>query len=313
MGLVGTLTLGLQLADLARTAASHLSPSAPQGLGAPVEGTDPSALPAGPAARPSPGDPLEHLELTSATRLPLTPPAQTLGLAFRDVPLRMEFSGREHRVTELYNHAASRTLVQLPAGLLKDTSAAARRDLFTLRFLFPDSRTVFVFAEGVDVPELPHRNIMSNLWKQGEPQIQGIFVPWQDIRALATKPPAEQIEFVRDQFDWKSLSTSGLKALTVADLNDIVGVILDFADFSDTRGRKAVLMQAGLRDVADGVDLQGAASTVAFMLVVHLLDQPPIPGRSTAIGALIDALVSTPGVPPDRVALLTAVKGRHGL
>lgn len=271
----------------------------------PVDAAPAPALPAGSA----PPDGAMDLTINDLIRKPLGPAAESLRLAFRDVPLSGKFSGRKHLVTQLHNVSVSRTFLNLPPAMLKNAASQMREALGMLQFIFRESQTVYVFAEKVENPHYANDNILKNMWAL-QTKVKGEFVPWGQVCSLPDKPLSEQIDFMRIKFDLTEIETQGVANMTVPEIEEIVAVIVAFAEFGEVKARQALLMKAGIPQVANVVDLQGAPSTVAYALFFHLSKQPKPPDDRALLGKLLDALVKMPNLPPARAEGLTALIAR---
>jgi hypothetical protein len=309
------IALGGGLARAMTQAANKLSLAAGSRLGAAsIEGPPPSPPAVGAALPPAAAPAADTMDLTlkEAIRRPLTPPAESLGLAFGETTLIGKFSRRAHRVTQLHDHAVSRTLLHLPKAMLSNPSRETLDALALLQFIFNESQTVYVFGEDVNVANWANQNILSNMWSM-HAKLKGEFVPWDHVRGLPEMPLADQVEFMRTRFDLGELEARGPADLTFPELRGIIEVIVQFADFGDTRGRGALLMRAGIPQFTGSVDLQGVPETVALTLVFFLGRQPKPAADRAPLGKLLDALMRMPNLPPDRGQVLQALIDRSGL
>ena len=313
---VGSTPLGSQLTAIARSAAGSIAGTAER-LQAALPSRGPQPLPAAPAAvavAPAPA-PVESavvpLALGGVAKARLAPPADAIGLTLTNRVLRGTFSGRQYTVTELGNGTVKRWLVQGPADVLTDASPDNRERLGMLQFLFAPDDKVYLMAEGVDAPNWALQNIVEKLWKPRNGEI----VPWSQVNGLSDMPLSDQIDFLRSKFDLEGVEATPDESpnLTTNDIDVIAMVLVAYGDFMDVAGRQSLILQAGLRDVASDVDLQGAARTVAYNLLFQLRRKPKLGTGGTALGALLMVLINRATVPPDDVARLTEIRNRFGL
>ena len=314
---VASTPIGSQLTAIARSAAGSIAETAER-LQAALPSRGPQAVAPAPAAAagaavaPAPVAPeTVELSLSTVARARLAPPADAIGMKLTTRMLRGQFSGRQYNVTELGNGTVKRWLVQGPANVLTDASADNRERLGMLQFLFAPEDKVYLMAEGVDAPNWALQNIVEKLWKPRHGEI----VPWSQVNGLSEMPLSDQIEFLRSKFDLEGVEAVPDESpnLTTNDVDAIVTVLVTFSDFLDVAGRQSLVLQAGLRDVASDVDLQGAPRTVAYNLLFQLRRKPKLTTGGTALGALIGVLIKRDTVPPDEVTRLTEIQTRFGL
>jgi hypothetical protein len=317
---VTSTPIGSQLTAFARSAAGSIAETAERLQAAlPSRGPQAVAAPAAAAAAPAPAPiapapaalEVVQLALSGVARTRIAPPADAIGLTLNNRELRGTFSGRLYNVTELGNGTVKRWLVQGKDDVLTDPSADNRERLGMLQFLFAQDDKVYFMAEGVDAPNWALQNIVEKLWKQS----RGKIVPWSQVNGLCELPLSDQIDFLRSKFDLEGVQATPDESpnLTTNDIDAIVVVLVTFSEFTDVAGRQALIMEAGLRDLASDVDLQGAARTVAYNLLFQLRRKPKLATGSTALGALLAVLIKRPTVPTDQVTLLTEIRTRFGL
>jgi len=272
------------------------------------------AAAAAPALAPAPAAPVpETLELSlgALARARLAPPADSIGLTLTARVVKNQYSGRLYRVTELGNGAVKRWLVQGPPTVLRDPSPDNRDRLSMLLFAFAPDDKLYFMAEEVDAAAFAVQNLVEKLWKPR----YGAIVPWSQINVLSNMPLGDQVDFLRSKFDLEGVEAAPDESpnLTTNDIDLIAMVLVEFGDFLDVAGRQSLILQAGLRDVASEVDLQGAARTVAYNLLFQLRRKPKLTTGGTALGALIGVLIKRDTVPPDDVTRLTEIRDRYGL
>lgn len=326
MPIITTVTsaaLGTQLTAIARSAAGSIAETAerlqaalpsrgPQQTTGPAPLTNAVAPAPAAAIAPAPAAP-ETLELVvnGVARARLAPPADSIGLTLTARVLKNQYSGRLYRVTELGNGTVKRWLVQGPPAVLRDASPDNRDRLGMLQFIFAADDKVYLMAEAVDAAPFALQNIVEKLWKPRS----GVIVPWSQIDGLSDMPLGDQIDFLRSRFDLDGVEATPDESpnLTTNDIDVIAMVLVEFGDFLDVAGRQSLILQAGLRDVASEVDLQGAARSVAYNLLFQLRRKPKLTTGGTALGALVGLLIKRPSVPADDVTRLTEIRDRYGL
>ena len=324
MPIITTMTstpLGSQLTAIARSAAGSIAGTAERFQAAlpsrgPQQTTAPSPITTAVAPAPmvapatAAADTLE-LALSDVARARLAPPADSVGLTLTPRVLKNQYSGRLYRVTELGNGTVKRWLVQGPPAVLRDASPDNRDRLGMLQFIFAPEDKVYLMAETVDAAPFALQNIVEKLWKPRT----GVIVPWSQIDGLSDMPLGDQVDFLRAKFELEGIEAALDESpnLTTNDIDIIAMVLVEFGDFLDVAGRQSLILQAGLRDVASEVDLQGAARTVAYNLLFQLRRKPKLTAGGTPLGALVGVLIKRPAVPPDDVTRLTEIRDRYGL
>jgi hypothetical protein len=295
---------------LARGAANGIADLAVRSLG----GGQPVEVP---LDAPPPVDPLLDLRLPEAMRAWLKPAADALGLTLEDGVARDKYGRRERRVTYLTNGDVRRALLHIDPDVLNDRNAY--EPLGMVMWAMEENEFVAVFGTNVKAPLPVNANVIEDLWKRRP--MNSRFISWSFVEELPTLDLLDQVEFLRgrlglEAFQPRTYSASaGAGEVTAKDIGRIVSILSALNDFNDVRGRKALLMQAGLIAIAGVVNLEGAPKSVGLDLVWQTTQHPDRvpPDNHTALGALLRTVVTYPDMPPSDANWLKALITRCAL
>jgi hypothetical protein len=182
-----------------------------------------------------------------------------------------------------------------------------------------ENEFVAVFGTNVKAPLPVNANVIEDLWKRRP--MNSRFISWSFVEELPTLDLLDQVEFLRgrlglEAFQPRTYSASeGAGEVTAKDIGRIVSILSALNDFNDVRGRKALLMQAGLIAIAGVVNLEGAPKSVGLDLVWQTTQHPDRvpPDNHTALGALLRTVVTYPDMPPSDANWLKALITRCAL
>ena len=294
--------------SLARVAANGLADFAVRSLGG-----GPTAEPLG---EPAPAvDPLLDLRLPDALRAWLKPAADVLGLTIDDGVVRDKYSRQARQVTYLSNGEIRRTLLHIDPNVLNDESAFPHLGIVVWAMEKDDF--VVVFARDVMAPVSINKNVILGAWRERLKDCR--FIAWPYVKELPTLDLFDQVQFMCREMGLEMLESrtqsAGAGELTVKDIDRIVATLSGFGEFNDSRGRKTLLMQAGLIAFASTVNLEGAPKTVGVDLVWQLTQHQGRvpPDNHTALGALLRTAMAIPEIPPSDANWLKALITRCAL
>ena len=165
---------------------------------------------------------------------------------------RDKYGRRQRRVTYLTNGEVRRTLLTSRPKVLTDPNAY--ESLGMVMWAMEENAFVAVFAENLPAPAPVNANVIDDLWKRRP--MDSRFIAWAFVSELPTLDLVDQVEFMRTRLGLETLkprthnpgTVAGVAAgeVTVKDIDRIVGILSARNDFNDARGRKTLLMQAGL-------------------------------------------------------------------
>jgi hypothetical protein len=255
-------------------------------------------------AAATPADPLLDLTLPESLRAWLKPAADALGLTIENGTARDKYGRLERHVTYLTDGGDIRhTLIHIPPKVLTDPGAYPF--LNAAVWAIEENAFVAVFAQDLMAPAPVNANVIDVLWKRSRP-VDSRFIAWSFVSELPTLDLVDQIEFMRTRLGLEKLTprTQGARAgageVTVKDIDRIVAILCARGDFTDTRGRSALLTQAGLNGFAGAVKLEGASKQVGIDLVWQLTQHQSRvpPDNHTALGALLRTVMAFSDTPP---------------
>lgn len=257
---------------------------------------------------PAPVDPLIDLRLPEALRSWLKPSADALGMTIEDVTVRDKYARLNRQFTFLTNGEVRRTLLYIPPKVLND--ANTQKYLGMVMWALEKNAYVAVFSEGVETPLSMNALVIDDLWK--ERLTESRFIAWPYVKELPSLDLLDQIEFMRTRLGLDAVKPftqgGGAGEVTTGDVVQIAA-ILSALGFDDARGRRTLLLQAGLSDFASTINLEGAAKKVGIDMIVNLSQyQGGVPaGGQTALGALLRTVMEFPDVPPADAGWLKAL------
>jgi hypothetical protein len=192
---------------------------------------------------------------------------QTLGKDAMDFHFNIVKNGSQRVLIQFQNEVLAAftrqsklALIEVREVLLEDADFRREKRLY----IFYDSN--------------PHCSF--KLWIQQEWQVnygvQSKFIPLTELKNLTDMHPEEQSSYLKLNLDLDHSPTAKPipRDMTIVCMQRLAEILANFQEFQDggARGRRVLIEGAGLAQIAASFDFDGVARTVAWDLILRLLD-----------------------------------------
>jgi hypothetical protein len=194
-------------------------------------------------------------------------------------------------------------LLFLPTGLLQEPDEQSIFEFTKIEYFFPIETSLYLFAEGVDIPHRSIRPVIKDVWRsrQGR-KLAAKVVPWCDVADLEhTRSLQEAQELVKEMLEIQNGAPPAQPApltpreeaeLGIADRVQLIKQLAALSQFGTAVGRRTMLEVAGIEVFVSKL-VDGDPLTVSGRLIVDIMKAGAPAGGKHPLSVLLDYIILT--------------------